>query len=71
MGIRKYKEFLKGLNKKKDNLIDRQDLKYFSVNFGINFSDKEMDFIYSKLDRNRNNYINFLEFIDSTKVKIQ
>jgi len=63
MGLRKLKIFLRNLNKKKSNLIDKSNFKYFFINFGIVFTEKEVDFIYNKFDTKRNNHIDFMEFL--------
>jgi hypothetical protein len=64
MGLRKLKIFLRNLNKRKSNLIDKSNFKYFFINFGIIFSEKEVDFIYNKFDTKRNNHIDFMEFLN-------
>lgn len=63
MGLRKLKIFLRNVNKKKSNLIDKSNFKYFFINFGIVFTEKEVDFIYNKFDTKRNNHIDFMEFL--------
>jgi hypothetical protein len=55
------------LNRKssKSEFIDSSYFKYFFVNFGIYLNDSEIKFIFEKFDKNRNNHINYNEFLDS------
>ncbi len=39
LGIRKYKQYLLNLSKRKTTIIEKSDFKYFSTNFGVYFSD--------------------------------
>jgi hypothetical protein len=65
-GLRKLKLFLRNINKRSlTNLINKNDFKYQFINFGIVFTEKEVQFIYDKFDIKRNNHINFIDFIDS------
>ena len=64
MGYRKLRIFLKNLSKRTSDVIDKSNFKYFFINFGINFSEKEIDFIFNKFDTKRNNHINFNELLD-------
>lgn len=66
VGMRKLKLFLRNLNKRNsNNLINKNDFKFHFINFGIVFTEKEVEFIYHKHDFKRNNYIDFNAFLDS------
>ena len=64
IGIRKYKQYLINLSKRKSSLIEKSDFKYFTTNFGIYLNDKENDFIFNIFDDSRQNKICFLRFIN-------
>ena len=59
MSIRKYKQYLFNLLKRRGTLIDKSDFKYFTVNFGIYLNDQEVDFIYNIYDFNKNSKIDY------------
>lgn len=67
INLRKLRKYLKNLNRKssKSEFIDSSYFKYFFVNFGIYLNDSEIKFIFEKFDKNRNNHINYNEFLDS------
>ena len=65
LAIRKYKMFLFNLSKRKSTVITKNDFKYYSTNFGIYFSDEDIDFIYSKFDINKSNKICYENFIEN------
>lgn len=67
MGIRKYRKFLGNTSmtrRKEKSLIEKNDFKYLSINFGIYLTDNEIDFIYNLLDSNRKGRICFNQMID-------
>ncbi len=64
IGIRKYKQYLFNLSKRRTTLIDRSDFKHFTVGFGIYLQDSEIDFIYNLFDHNKQNKICYNQFID-------
>lgn len=64
LGIRKYKQFLLNLSKRKTTIIEKSDFKYFTTNFGVYFADNEIDFIYYLFDFNKNNNIDYEKFIE-------
>ena len=64
MGLRKLRIFLRNLHKRKSDFIDKSNFKYFFINFGITFTEKEVEFIYNKFDIKKNNHINFNEFLN-------
>lgn len=67
-GVRSYKLYLYNLNKRRNYNINKLDLKYFSTNFGIYFTDRELDWIFSQFDYDRKDLIDFVVFIDSLMV---
>lgn len=64
MSIRKYKLYLHNLSKRKSTIIEKSDFKYYSINFGIYFTDDEINFIYNIFDFNKSNKINYEDFIE-------
>lgn len=62
--IRKFKQFLLNLSKRKSTIIEKSDFKYYSTNFGVYFTDKEIDFIFNIFDFNKSNKICFEKFIE-------
>jgi Ca2+-binding EF-hand superfamily protein len=56
------------LTNKRDDVIDKNNLKYFLINFGVKVDDKEVAYIFNKYDTDRRNSINFNIFIDSLRV---
>ena len=44
--------------------LEKSDFKYYSINFGIYFTDDEINFIYNIFDFNKSNKINYEEFIE-------
>lgn len=67
LGLRKLKVFLRNLNKRKSNFINKADFKYFFTNFGIFLTNKEVDVIYEVFDNERKNEINFIEFLNNIR----
>lgn len=67
-GIRNYKLYLFNLNKRRNYSISKADLKYFSTNFGVYFTDKELDWIFRRFDSDRRDSIDFVQFLDSLMV---
>lgn len=65
LGMRKMKIFLRNLNKRKSDLIDKTELKYNFHHYGLTLQDDELNYIYLKYDRLKCNKINFIEFFDS------
>jgi hypothetical protein len=65
LAIRKYKQYLLNILKRKTTLIEKSDFKYFSTNFGIYFSDNEVDFIYNLFDYNKSNKICYEKFVEN------
>ena len=65
LGLRKLRVFLRNVTKKSSDVIDKNNFKFFFINFGIVFNEKQVEFIYSKFDVKRKNEINFNEFLDS------
>ena len=68
LGLRKLRIFLKNLTKKRDDVIDKNNIKFFFINFGISLSDLEVAYIFNKYDKTKRNSINFNEFLDSIRV---
>jgi hypothetical protein len=64
LAIRKYKQYLLNLSKRKSTIIEKSDFKFYTTNFGIYFSDSEIDFIYNLFDSSKNNKICYEKFID-------
>lgn len=64
LATRKYKQFLLNLSKRKSTIIEKSDFKYYTTNFGIYFSDLEIDFIYKIYDSSKNNRICYEKFIN-------
>lgn len=64
LATRKYKQYLLNLSKRKSTIIEKSDFKYYSTNFGIYFSDSEIDFIYNLFDFSKNNKICYEKFIN-------
>ena len=59
LSIRKYKQFLFNLSKRRSTIINKIDFKYYTVNFGIYLNDKEIDFIFNIYDFNKNSQIDY------------
>jgi Ca2+-binding EF-hand superfamily protein len=68
LGLRNLRIFLKNLTKKRDDVIDKNNLKFFLINFGIVLTDKEISYIFDKHDTDKRNSINFNTFLDTLRV---
>lgn len=64
LGVRKYKQFLLNLSKRKNSIIEKSDFKFYSTNFGVYFTDNEVDFIFNVYDMNKSNKICFEAFVE-------
>lgn len=65
-GLRQIKIYLRNLFKRKSDIIDKTEFKFNVRKWGLdNLSDIDVDVIYDKFDKNKNNKINFIEFFDS------
>lgn len=73
IGLRKLRKFFKSLHRKSHNnqFISKVDFKYFTANFGIILTDKEIDFIFKKFDHKNKSEINYNEFLDSLQCNNQ
>ena len=60
------RKFLRGIHRKspKNQIITKVDFKYYTTNFGLNWSDADIEFIYKKYDINNKSEINFNEFLN-------
>ena len=65
-GLRQIKIYLRNLYKRKCDCIDKTEFKYNIRQWGIDtLTDSDINMIYDKFDKNKNNKINFIEFFDS------
>lgn len=71
LAIRKYKQYMFNLLKRRDTRIDKTDFKYFTTNFGVYLSDEEISFIFNIFDLNKCNLICYEQFVNEfLKVRI-
>jgi Ca2+-binding EF-hand superfamily protein len=68
LGLRNLRVFLKNLTTRREDKIDKNNLKYFLINFGIALSDSEIAYIYEKHDDKRRCEISFNDFLDTLRV---
>ena len=64
LGLRQFKNYLKNLSKKHNNLIHKDDVKYFFVNYGICLEERELEFICLSFQSSRND-IDYVSLLDS------
>lgn len=65
IGLRSLKIYLRSLSQNKSDEITRSDFKYFVAKLGVMLTDEEIQFIFERFDKNRNNHINFIELFNS------
>ena len=65
VGLRQLKIYLRNIYKRKCDLIDKTEFKYYIRQYGIKeLNDEDIDAIYNAFDKNKSNKINFIEFFN-------
>jgi len=65
IGMRKLRTFLRNLSKKKSDMINKVNFKYYLTEFGVVVSDAELASIFKIFDIKCKDEINFMHFLDS------
>lgn len=67
IGLRKLKCYLRDISPHRCDIIDKNAFKYYLDNQGIRLDNDEVDEIFEIFDFNRNDHINYIEFLNSIR----
>ena len=67
IGLRKLKCYLRSISPHRCDIIDKNAFKYYLDNQGIRLDNDEIDEICEIFDINRNDHINYIEFLNSIR----
>jgi hypothetical protein len=65
IGLRQLKVYLRNLSAHKSDIINRNDFKYFLAKQAVLLNDNDINSIFAVFDKKRNDYINYIEFLNS------